>query len=92
MGTLPSDLTDFGDHGGVDCLALSDTLKEHENPQHQYQYNLHDSLLIPDILSLEKISTEPDKGTKTNSLISDVGDTLLSRFKSYMEICIQYST
>ena len=70
MGTLPSDLTDLVDQSEVDCSGPSDTLKLDENLQHQYQYNLQESLLIPDIPSLEEISIAPGEGKKPNSLIS----------------------
>ena len=49
MGTLPSDLTDLVDQSEVDCPGPSDTLEEDENPQHQYQYNSQEGLLILDI-------------------------------------------
>ena len=71
MGTLPSDLTDLVDQSEVDCSGPSDTLKLDENLQHQYQYNLQESLLIPDIPSLEEISIAPGEEKKPNSLISD---------------------
>ena len=65
MGTLTSDLTE------IDCPGPSDTLEEDENLQQQYQCNSEESLLIPDIPSLEEISIAPGKGKKRNSLISD---------------------
>ena len=71
MGTLPSDLTDLVNQSEVDCPGRSDTLEEDENLQHQYQYNLQESLLIPDIPSLEEINIAPGKGKKPNSLIFD---------------------
>ena len=71
MGTLPSDLTDLLDQNEVDCLDPSDTLEEDENPQHQYQYNSEESLLIPDIPFLEEISIAPSERKKQNSLISN---------------------
>ena len=49
MGTSPSRLTDLVDQSEVKCSGPSDTLEEDEIPQHQYQYNLQESLLIPDI-------------------------------------------
>ena len=71
IGTLLSDLTDLVDQSEVDCPCPSNTLEEVENPQHQYQYNPQESLLIPDIPSLEEISIAPGEGEKPNSLISD---------------------
>ena len=71
MGTLTSDLTDLVDQSEVDCTGPSDTLEEDENPQHQHQYNLPESLLILDIPSLEEISIAPGEGKKPNSLISN---------------------
>ena len=71
IDTLPSDLTDLVDQSEVNCPGPSDTLEEDENPQHQFQYNSHESLLIPDIPSLKEISIAPGEGKKPNSLISD---------------------
>ena len=46
MGTLPSDLNDLVDQSEVDCPGLRDTLQNDEDPQHQYQHNSQESLLI----------------------------------------------
>ena len=62
MGTLPSDLIDLVNQSEVNCPGPSDTLEEDEKPQHQYQYNSEESLLIPDIPSLEEISIAQAKG------------------------------
>ena len=67
LGTLPSALTDLVDQSKVDCPGPSDTLGEDENPQHQYQYNSQESLLIPDIPSLDEISIAPGERKKPNS-------------------------
>ena len=64
MGTLPSDLTDLVDQNEVDCPGPSDILEEYENSQHQYEYNLQQNLLIPDIPSLEEISIAAGEGKK----------------------------
>ena len=61
MGTLPSDLTDLVDKSLVDCPGPSNSLDEDLNPQHQYQYNSKESLLIPGMPSSVEISTAPDK-------------------------------
>ena len=71
MRILPSDLTDLVDWSEVDCPGPSDTLEEAEKFQRQYQSNLQESLLIPDIPSLEEISIASGEGKRPNSLISD---------------------
>ena len=89
MGTSPSDLTDLVDQSEVDCPGPSDTLEEDENPQHQYEYNSQQNLLIPDIPSLEEISIAAGEGKKPNSLISmKTARTWFSIFISFREIWV----
>ena len=59
------------DQNEVDRPGPVDSLEEDQNPQHQYQYNLQESLLISDIPSLEQISIAPGEGEKPNSLTSE---------------------